>query len=203
MNSPWHTDITSMRRILLILLIIIPSISFSHELNGIASWYGGKFIGRQTANGEIFNTNELTAAHKTLPFNTVVEVTNLSNGKKVQVRINDRGPFIDGRVIDLSKKGASSIDMIGSGTSEVKLKIISMPVPPQVSDIQVGAYGNILNVKNMKDKLVKAGFKPSTTMTNKGIVRVMLKGIPISNTFETVQKLEQMGIEKVVITQRS
>lgn len=192
-----------MRRILLLLISIIPSILFSHELKGIASWYGGKFIGRQTANGEIFNTNELTAAHKTLPFNTVVEVTNLSNGKKVQVRINDRGPFIDGRVIDLSKKGAASIDMIGSGTAEVKLKVISMPIPPQVSDIQVGAYGNILNVKSMKDKLVKAGFKPSTTMTNKGIVRVMLKGIPIKDTFETVQRLEQMGIEKVVITQRS
>lgn len=203
MHTPEVADITAMRKILLLITIITATLCYSHDLDGIASWYGGKFVGRQTANGEIFDTTKLTAAHKTLPFNTIVEVKNLDNNKTIEVRINDRGPFIDGRVIDLSKKAAEKIDMLNSGTAKVSLKIKDMPIPPQVSDIQVGAFGNLINVKNFKKRLVDAGFKPSTTMTNKGIIRVMLKGVPISKTFETVLKLESMGIEKVVITQRS
>ncbi len=75
---------------------------------GLASWYGGKFQGRQTANGKIFATNKLTAAHKTLPFGTIVRVTNLENGKTSLVRINDRGPFVEGRIIGLSRAEADS-----------------------------------------------------------------------------------------------
>lgn len=91
---------------------------------GIASWYGKPFHGRLTANGEVYNMNSLTAAHKELPFNTQVRVTNLNNGKSVIVRINDRGPFINDRIIDLSKEAARRIDMINSGISKVKVKIL-------------------------------------------------------------------------------
>ena len=90
-----------------------------------ASYYADKYHGRKTSNGEIFNMNALTAAHKTLPFNTIVRVTNLANGKSVQVRINDRGPFVKGREIDVSKAAAQQLDMIKTGTATVKLEILS------------------------------------------------------------------------------
>jgi rare lipoprotein A len=92
---------------------------------GIASWYGKKFHNRRTANTEIYNMYRLTAAHKSLPFNTLVEVLNLSNNRSVIVRINDRGPFVKNRIIDLSLKAAQKIDMAETGTAEVKIFILS------------------------------------------------------------------------------
>jgi rare lipoprotein A len=92
--------------------------------SGMASWYGGNFNGRKTANGEIYNMNEMTAAHKTLPFGTLVRVTNTRNGDTVDVRINDRGPFVGGRVIDLSRAAASDIGVTASGVAPVKLTIL-------------------------------------------------------------------------------
>lgn len=91
---------------------------------GEASWYGPGFNGKLTANGEKFNMYKLTAAHKKLPFGTKVRVTNLNNGKSVVVRINDRGPFVKGRVIDLSKKAAQQIEMIKLGHVPVKIVIL-------------------------------------------------------------------------------
>ena len=91
---------------------------------GIASWYGPNFQGNPTANGEIFDMNELTAAHKSLPFNTRVRVVDLSSGRKVVVRINDRGPFIKDRIIDLSRRAAEKLGIIDSGTAKVGLKIL-------------------------------------------------------------------------------
>lgn len=91
---------------------------------GKASWYGPGFNGKPTASGEKFDMYKLTAAHKTLPFGTKVRVTNLNNNKRVIVRINDRGPFKKGRVIDLSKKAAQEIDMINDGVVPVKLEIL-------------------------------------------------------------------------------
>ena len=91
---------------------------------GTASFYGGKWHGRKTANGEIFNTYSLTAAHKTLPFNTRVRVTNLNNGKSVIVRINNRGPYIKGRIIDLSTAAFTAIESKNKGIARVKLEIV-------------------------------------------------------------------------------
>lgn len=91
---------------------------------GMASWYGPSFHGKKTANGERFNTNALTAAHKELPFNTMVKVTNLANGRSTTVRINDRGPFAKNRIIDLSKKAAQEIGMIQSGTARVRIEAL-------------------------------------------------------------------------------
>ena len=94
---------------------------------GIASWYGHPYHGRQTSNGERYDMDAMTAAHKTLPFNTYVRVVNLNNGKETVVRINDRGPFIRGRVIDLSRGAARAVHMIGTGTAEVKLYLVDGP----------------------------------------------------------------------------
>ena len=91
---------------------------------GVASFYGGKWHGKRTANGEIFDTHSLTAAHKTLPFNTKVKVTNLSNGKSVIFRINNRGPYSKGRVIDLSTAAFSAIENTSKGITKVQLQIV-------------------------------------------------------------------------------
>ena len=91
---------------------------------GVASFYGGKWHGKRTANGEIFDTYSLTAAHKTLPFNTKVKVTNLNNGKSVIVRINNRGPYSKGRVIDLSTAAFSAIENTSKGITKVQLQIV-------------------------------------------------------------------------------
>ena len=92
--------------------------------SGSASYYGKRFHGRRTANGESFNMNSMTAAHKTLPFGTKVRVTNRRNGKSVVVRINDRGPWSDGRVIDLSRAAAEDLDMIDRGVVSVTLEVL-------------------------------------------------------------------------------
>lgn len=91
---------------------------------GIASWYGPKFHARKTSNGEIYNMYASTAAHKTLPMNTMVRVDNLENGKSTIVRVNDRGPFITGRIIDLSNKAAHEIEMVAKGTAKVKITVL-------------------------------------------------------------------------------
>lgn len=119
----------------LILLVTISACSQSQSASntnqitannkiGIASYYANKYQGRQTANGERFNQNALTAAHKTLRFGTWVKVTNIKNGKSVKVRINDRGPFVKGRVIDLSKSAFSAIENPSLGVVKVSLEII-------------------------------------------------------------------------------
>lgn len=97
-----------------------------YQQTGLASFYAKKFNGRKTANGEIYNDNLLTAAHRTLPLGTVVKVTNLRNGRQVTVRINDRGPFIKGRIIDLSRRAASEIGMIASGITQVKIETVKI-----------------------------------------------------------------------------
>ncbi len=94
------------------------------KFTGISSWYGPDFDGKATSSGEIYDMHALTAAHKTLPMNTVVKVTNLENGKNVVVRINDRGPFVGTRIIDLSNKAAHAIDMVDKGTARVHLEVL-------------------------------------------------------------------------------
>lgn len=100
------------------------TVSVGDTASGTASWYGPDFHGKKTSNGETYNMNAMTAAHKTLPMNTMVRVTNLGNGRQTTVRINDRGPFVAGRIIDLSRAAASSIDMLGAGTARVKLEVV-------------------------------------------------------------------------------
>lgn len=101
------------------------SVNISDTFKGTASWYGDNFHGKLTSNGEYYNMYDNTAAHKTLPMNTIVRVTNLRNNLSTTVRINDRGPFVGSRIIDLSYKAAQDIEMIKSGTAPVNLRVIS------------------------------------------------------------------------------
>jgi rare lipoprotein A len=93
---------------------------------GIASYYAEEFDGRRTSNGEIYDMNKFTAAHRTLPFNTEVRVVNLASGKNMVVRINDRGPFKDNRIIDLSYAAAKALEVVGSGTTQVRLEVVHL-----------------------------------------------------------------------------
>ena len=97
-------------------------VTFTEE--GIASYYGGRWIGRLTANGERYRAADMTAAHKKLPFNSIVRVTSLRNGKSVVVRINNRGPYVKGRIIDLSVAAAKQIDLIASGITKVRIEVL-------------------------------------------------------------------------------
>ncbi len=106
---------------LLVYVMAICSCSPKITETGKASFYADKFKGRKTASGDIFRQNKKTAAHKTLPFGTKVKVTNLANGKTVKVRVNDRGPFVAGRIIDLSKKAARKLNMVNAGVANVKI----------------------------------------------------------------------------------
>ncbi|MBI4596499.1 MAG: septal ring lytic transglycosylase RlpA family protein [Candidatus Tectomicrobia bacterium] len=127
--------------------------------DGIASWYGYPYHGRKTSNGEIYDMHRLTAAHRTLPLGTWVYVTNLENGKRVKVRINDRGPFVWGRVIDMSKAGAAALGFEQQGLARVSLSLAE-PIPEivlikQRFAIQVGAFIVKDNADNLKVRLEK------------------------------------------------
>jgi rare lipoprotein A len=131
-----------------------PAIPGSYVEEGVASWYGIPFNGRRTSDGEIYDMHQLTAAHRTLPFGAIVRVTNLRNGKQVEVRITDRGPFVANRVIDLSLAAAQSIEMVGPGTAQVRLEIIGGPSPQAgFFGVQVGAFRNQDNAERLRAQL--------------------------------------------------
>ena len=123
---------------------------------GVASWYGVPYHGRRAANGEIYDMYKLTAAHRTLPFESVVRVTNLENGRKIEVRITDRGPFVDDRVIDLSLAAARDLDMVASGVVPVRLDLVAAvsPLAGRFA-LQVGAFQNRENAVQLRDRLAK------------------------------------------------
>ena len=129
-----------------------------HEREGIASWYGGHFNGRRTANGEIYDMNLLTAAHKTLPFHSIVRVTRLDDGRAVMVRINDRGPFVAGRIIDLSFAAARRLGMDDEGTTQVRLHLVAetdtdLAPPVSRARIQAGAFSDRIHAQEREREL--------------------------------------------------
>ncbi len=148
---------------------------FSLELyktNVIASFYAEDFHGKKTSNGERFNMYDLTCAHKSLPFNTILKVTNLANGKSVNVRVNDRGPFILNREIDLSKKAASELGMIKSGTTKVKLEIVkkgpntkaSVQTAKKASEIMAKRFPNAVKKSTENNQNHKSVAKNQTSL---------------------------------------
>jgi rare lipoprotein A len=158
----------------------------SSELEGLASYYAEPYHGRKTASGEIFDTYQgMTAAHRTLPFNTMVRVTNKANGREVDVRINDRGPFIDGRVIDLSLRAAREIDLVRPGVAPVKLKVLKLETAAKASApvasvpvyaVQVGAFESERAAEDLKQRLERK-YHPvtiQTTSAEKTLYRVRI-----------------------------
>ncbi|MBU2488642.1 MAG: septal ring lytic transglycosylase RlpA family protein [Proteobacteria bacterium] len=135
---------------------------------GVASWYGKDFHGKKTANGETYDMHAMTCAHKTLPLGTLVQVDNLDNGRSCQLRVNDRGPFVAGRVVDLSYSAAKTLGVVGPGTARVRLTALAPALetdsgPPPTADVfysgnftlQVGAFENPENAARLRDKLAE------------------------------------------------
>ena len=121
---------------------------------GNASWYGNPFHGRRASNGEVYDMYKLTAAHRTLPFETMVRVTNLNNGKTTTVRITDRGPFVDNRIIDLSQAAAREIESIGPGIVPVRIEVLgNVDVTAGFFTVQVGAFRDRGNAERLRDRL--------------------------------------------------
>ena len=130
---------------------------------GLASWYGADFHGKKTANGETYDMYAMTAAHKLLPFGTQVKVINLATNKSIVVRINDRGPFVGSRIIDLSRKGAEELDMVGPGTARVRIETIGAISGRQGNDlmgafyVQIGAFSVRDNAHSLAKRIQKTG----------------------------------------------
>lgn len=196
---------TSPRARTLVCLLSIPLFSFllgsaspGTVEEGLASWYGGKFQGRTTASGEIFDTNQFTAAHKTLPFGTIVRVTNVENGLSTVVRINDRGPFVAGRIIDLSRAAAVAIGMAGAGVARVTVLVVppdegGAQVRPPRYTIQLGAFRTHSYAETMAREAAGRGFAPELERTGDGIHRVVIRGVQERDLEEMRRKLAAAG----------
>jgi len=175
---------------------------------GLASYYAGKFQGRLTANGEIFDTLSFTAAHKTLPFNTIVRVTSKASGESVLVRINDRGPFVAGRIIDLSRIAADAIGMVGSGLASVTVEVLELGngktyhhtgPPSKTVTIQVGAFSEEGNAHEAIRRLESIRLKPALEHSGTGMKRVILPGIREDDLTLTRLKLADLGFTDLLI----
>lgn len=140
--------------------VVLPT-AVGYVEQGIASWYGPTFHGGRTATGEIYDMNAMSGAHPTLPLPTWVQVTNLENGRSVIVRLNDRGPFSKGRIVDLSRAAAAELDMIGSGTARVEVRSLAGSGPSTVPQAgyyaQAGAFASRRNAESLAGRLRDAG----------------------------------------------
>ena len=156
---------------------------------GIASWYGPNFHGKHTSNGEIYNMYAFTAAHKTLPMNTIVKVTNLNNGKSVVVRINDRGPFVRGRIIDLSYIAAKKIGLDKTGTAPVKLRVLRFKGKNHVKGymIQIGAFSRYKGAWILSKKYKNLGYNTVIQNVN-GLNKVFISGFKSYKEAENFKK---------------
>ena len=150
--------------------ILISSVSLFAEVykTGVtASYYAEDFHGKKTSNGERFNMNDFTCAHKSLPFNTILKVTNLANGKTCEVRVNDRGPFVLNREIDLSKAAATKLGMIGTGTTKVKLEIVKKGANTKISQQTAASAAKIMKKMYGDTATTSASASTSTSTTKK------------------------------------
>lgn len=173
-------------------------------VDGMASWYGPNFHGKTTANGETYNQNELTAAHKTLPFNSVVRVTNLDNGKQVTVRINDRGPYVRGRVIDLSRAAASEVDMIGPGLARVRLEILKTDRPltgdlsREIFSVQVASLSDP-DAARARANEIRGGWVQPARVDGQRVYRVMVGRYGNKDQAEDARRaLQRQGVDGFV-----
>lgn len=202
------------RAVLLFFFLVMSALSaggLEYRESGIASWYGGKFNGRKTANGEIFDTSQLTAAHKTLPFGTIVKVENIQNGKSVEVRINDRGPFVEGRIIDLSRAGAEAIGMIGTGIAQVRIEVVSGPkdgVPEDLYrrhekggtvQIQVASFSVLANAERTRDALTAGGVPAVIEQSAGGHFRVVVPNVESTALPGVQNRLRELGYRSVLV----
>lgn len=180
---------------------------------GKASWYGKKFHGRKTANGEIYNMYAMTAAHKTLPLGTYVSVRNLDNDRKIEVRVNDRGPFVRGRIIDLSYTAAKKLGVVGPGTAPVE--VVALGVAPKTKasgstgrsyvpidyyqgnfTVQVGAFSDRNNAERLQRKLNQEYKNAHITTYHDGHETFYRVRVGQCSSLEQAEKYEEIMIQR-------
>jgi rare lipoprotein A len=187
------------------------------ELRGMASWYGYQHHGKRTASGEVFDMRELTAAHRTLPMGTRLMVTNLENGRAVEVRINDRGPFVDGRVLDLSYGAARLLGAAGAGVVPVSFRIVSLPDAPvdarltpaspgEQFSLQLAAFTSPARAESLRRSLEREGSTPTVSESTVGgqrFYQVRLGPYPDRRAADSeARRLAERGYFSVVVIER-
>jgi len=173
---------------------------------GLASWYGPDFHGRPTSSREIYDMNDMTAAHPSLPFGTRVMVTNLDNERTTVVRINDRGPFVKGRIIDLSYAAARVLGMIGPGTARVRLEVLmadqGAPAPVSRFVLQVGAFAvqeNAYALKKQLEARYDGVYVAAYKTPNRTYYRVRIKAKDRDAALQTARRLADEGTPVILI----
>jgi len=173
----------------------------------MASWYGGHdgFEGKPTASGEIFDGKKMTAAHRTLPLGTWVDVRNVGTGETARVRINDRGPFAKGRILDLSRVAAEKLGVVGPGTARVRLTVVSSgPPAPEISatgwwNVQIGSFASAWRAETLATKARAAGHR-SFTEPFEGLTRVKVGPLPSKSDAQAeLARLENDGYEGILV----
>jgi rare lipoprotein A len=171
---------------------------------GVASWYGPGFHGRTTASGEIYDMHALTAAHPSLPLGTLVEVRNLENDKRVQVRINDRGPHVKRRVIDLSRAAAERLEMIAPGTARVEVVVLGLAAngPAAAFTVQVGAFQDPQRARLLCEEL-RSTFPEAAVRSDGAWHRVQIGEFPRRRQAEDLRReLLRLGLSGLVLALR-
>lgn len=185
---------------------VLPS-ACGYRERGVASWYGPGFHAGKTSNGENYDMHGMTAAHKTLPLPSYVRVTNLKNGRSVVVRVNDRGPFKDTRIIDLSRSAATKLNMIREGTAFVEVEALTPEAPvsgsppePEALFVQAGAFGQRDNAEGLVQRLQAQGVSNATVredvVNGRTFYRVRVGPVPTVQAFDTmVARLRKLGLQ--------
>ena len=176
---------------------------------GIASWYAGEFDGKLTANGEIYDASGVSAAHKELAFGTIVRVTNLDNGLMLDVRINDRGPYVGERIIDLSRGAAELLDMVKQGLAPVTLELVFVPkIPESAYDrpgdtgwvkLQLGSFTSAERVLEQYGLLMDTGFFPIIEKSDAGPYRLMIRWLNYLDLPAYTLALGDIGIVDILV----
>ena len=178
--------------------------SKGYKERGIASWYGSKFHGRRTSSGEVYDMHLATAAHKRLPLPTYAEVTNLDNGRKMVVKINDRGPFHDGRIIDLSYAAAIKLGVDKTGTARVEVRAIDVKTRKRsavkVADgtfLQVGAFKKRKTANRLADEMMEAHLRPVSVQKSRGLYKVWIGPYTSESEIESsTRRVVELGYER-------
>ena len=194
---------------LIFIILFISSYTLIFSETGIASWYISDTPNALTANGELYDENSNNAAHKTLPFGTIVEIHNKENDVRTTVRINDRGPFVEGRIIDLTPYSAKQLEMYDKGIAEVELKVISQPTIPETAylrlgdtpfyTIQLGAFSNTEKVYEYYLKLWNLGYYPLVEITKPSLLRLSIRWVEEKQKEYTLGILKELGFTNPLI----
>jgi rare lipoprotein A len=163
----------------------VPPVLGAEEV-GFASWYGVPYHGRGTASGEVYDMNQLTAAHRTLPFGTRLLVTNRDTSQSTEVRVNDRGPFVDGRILDVSYAAARQLGAVGPGVIPVRVRVVGLPGDPKAAGpgdaggftVQVGAFGSRVRAEALRDAVGGGATITPSTVSGETVYRVRVGSYP-------------------------